>query len=38
VPPQPGPWIALALYRSHVTEATSTGSFELPEFDGRMYE
>jgi hypothetical protein len=38
VPPQAAPQIALSLYRSRVMEATSNGSFELPEFDERMYE
>jgi hypothetical protein len=38
VPPQAVPQIALALYQSRVMEATSGGSFELPEFDERMYE
>jgi len=29
---------ALLFYQSRVMEATSNGSFELPEFDERMYE
>ena len=38
VPSRAVPQVALALYQSRVVEATSTGSFELPEFDERMYE
>lgn len=38
VPSEAVPPIALSLYRSRVMEARSEASFELPEFDGRMYE
>lgn len=37
VPPQAVPQVAMALYRSRVMAHGGEG-FDLPDFDGRMYE
>jgi hypothetical protein len=38
VPPQAVPQVAMALYRSRVMEHAGEEIFDVPEFDGRMYE